>query len=98
MFAREYATGFRAVVMIAHLPALRDYPATYLSVASDGEPVRGTMTFRYTDSVTAAPPGWQPPNAPPEPAPDRLNPGRAVRRSGRRYDRVNNRAVVVAGA
>ncbi|MFI7220265.1 copper resistance protein CopC [Micromonospora maritima] len=65
---REYTVGFPAVVTIAHLPAVGEYTATYLSVASDGEPVRGTLTFRYTGSVTAAPPGWHPPDNEPEPA------------------------------
>ncbi|GAB3057109.1 copper resistance CopC family protein [Micromonospora schwarzwaldensis] len=65
---REYATGFPAVVTVAHLPAVGEYTATYLSVASDGEPVRGTLTFRYTGPVTAAPSGWRPPTDQPDPA------------------------------
>ncbi|MBY8870681.1 copper resistance protein CopC [Micromonospora sp. PLK6-60] len=65
---REYATGFPAVVTVAHLPAVGEYSVTYLSVASDGEAVRGTMKFRYTGPVTAAPQGWQPPTNQPDPA------------------------------
>lgn len=64
----EYATGFPAVVTVAHLPAVGEYTATYLSVASDGEPVRGTLTFRYTGPVTAAPTGWRPPTDQPDPS------------------------------
>ncbi|WP_433689143.1 copper resistance CopC family protein [Micromonospora carbonacea] len=65
---REYATGFPAVVKLAHLPAAGQYTVSYLSVASDGEPVRGTMSFRYTGRVTAAPQGWRPSTAGPDPA------------------------------
>ncbi|WP_420119126.1 copper resistance CopC family protein [Micromonospora sp.] len=65
---KEYSTGFPAVVTLAHLPAAGQYAVSYLSVASDGEPVRGTMTFRYTGRPTAAPSGWQPPVDQPDPA------------------------------
>ncbi|MGC4890552.1 copper resistance CopC family protein [Micromonospora sp. DT227] len=65
---REYATGFPAMVTVAHLPAVGEYTATYLSVASDGEPVRGTLTFRYTGPVTAEPTGWRPPTDQPDPS------------------------------
>ncbi|MEV0807637.1 copper resistance protein CopC [Micromonospora sp. NPDC050200] len=65
---REYATGFPAVVTLAHLPAAGQYSVSYLSVASDGEPVRGTMSFRYTGRATAPPPGWRPPTSQPDPS------------------------------
>ncbi|WP_246835128.1 copper resistance protein CopC [Micromonospora sp. MH33] len=65
---REYSMGFPAVVTLAHLPAVGQYSVSYLSVASDGEPVRGTMSFRYTGRVTAAPPGWRPPTNQPDPS------------------------------
>ncbi|MFE9655815.1 copper resistance protein CopC [Micromonospora sp. NPDC006431] len=65
---REYSTGFPAVVTLAHLPAAGQYSVSYLSVASDGEPVRGTMSFRYTGRVTAAAPGWRPPTSQPDPS------------------------------
>ncbi|MEV0155890.1 copper resistance protein CopC [Micromonospora sp. NPDC050686] len=65
---REYATGFPAVVALAHLPAVGEYSVTYLSVASDGEAVRGTMKFRYAGPVTAAPQGWRPPTDQPDPS------------------------------
>ncbi|MFI7604577.1 copper resistance protein CopC [Micromonospora sp. NPDC049366] len=64
---REYTTGFPAVVVIAHLPAPGRYSVSYLSMASDGDPVRGTLTFRYTGRATAAPHGWQPPTNQPDP-------------------------------
>ncbi|RQW99736.1 copper resistance CopC family protein [Micromonospora inaquosa] len=65
---REYTTGFPAVVAVAHLPAKGQYSVSYLSIASDGDTVRGTMTFRYDGPVTAAPQGWSPPSTQPDPA------------------------------
>ncbi|MEV1073634.1 copper resistance protein CopC [Micromonospora parva] len=65
---REYTTGFPATVAVAHLPAKGEYSVSYLSVASDGDPVRGTLTFRYDGPVTAAPKGWSPPTTQPDPA------------------------------
>jgi methionine-rich copper-binding protein CopC len=65
---REYNTGFPAVVALAHLPAAGQYSVSYLSVASDGDPVRGTVTFRYTGKPTATPPDWQPPTGQPDPS------------------------------
>ncbi|MEU5964095.1 copper resistance CopC family protein [Micromonospora parva] len=65
---REYTTGFPATVAVAHLPAKGEYSVSYLSVASDGDPVRGTVTFRYDGPVTAAPKGWSPPSTQPDPA------------------------------
>ena len=64
---REYTTGFPAVVAVAHLPAKGQYSVSYLSVASDGDTVRGTLTFRYDGRVTAAPKGWSPPSTQPDP-------------------------------
>ncbi|MEU6204027.1 copper resistance CopC family protein [Micromonospora musae] len=65
---REYSTGFPAVVRIAHLPRPGQYSVSYLTVASDGDTVRGATTFRYTGATTAAPRGWQPPTDQPDPA------------------------------
>ncbi|MGC4796393.1 copper resistance CopC family protein [Micromonospora saelicesensis] len=65
---REYTTGFPAVVSVAHLPAKGQYSVSYLSVASDGDTVRGTLTFRYDGRVTTAPKGWSPPSTQPDPA------------------------------
>ncbi|WP_444947611.1 copper resistance CopC family protein [Micromonospora ureilytica] len=65
---REYTTGFPAVVSVSHLPAKGQYSVSYLSVASDGDTVRGTLTFRYDGRVTAAPKGWSPPSTQPDPA------------------------------
>ncbi|GAB3841866.1 hypothetical protein GCM10029963_13890 [Micromonospora andamanensis] len=65
---REYTTGFPVVVTLAHLPAAGQYSVSYLSVASDGDPVRGTVTFRYTGKPTDAPSNWQPPTGQPDPS------------------------------
>lgn len=65
---RLYHTGFPAMVTVAHWPAKGRYTASYLSVASDGEAVRGTVTFDYQGRTTAAPAGWTAPTAGPEPA------------------------------
>ncbi|GGO27016.1 copper resistance CopC family protein [Micromonospora parathelypteridis] len=65
---RLYHTGFPAMVTVAHWPAKGRYTANYLSVASDGEAVRGTVTFDYQGPSTAAPAGWTAPTAGPEPA------------------------------
>ncbi|MFC4017749.1 hypothetical protein ACFOW4_07300 [Micromonospora sp. GCM10011542] len=64
---RLYHTGFPAVVSVAHWPAKGRYTASYLSVASDGEPVRGEVTFDYQGPTTAAPAGWAAPTDGPAP-------------------------------
>ncbi|WP_405433670.1 copper resistance protein CopC [Micromonospora sp. NBC_00617] len=56
------------MVALAHLPAKGQYSVSYLSIASDGDTVRGTMTFRYSGRATAAPQGWSPPTNQPDPA------------------------------
>ncbi|MEV7327766.1 copper resistance protein CopC [Micromonospora sp. NPDC093244] len=65
---RLYHTGFPAMVTVAHWPAKGRYTASYLSVASDGEAVRGEVTFDYQGRGTAAPAGWSAPTNGPEPA------------------------------
>ncbi|WP_330437736.1 copper resistance protein CopC [Micromonospora sp. NBC_00821] len=65
---RLYHTGFPAMVTVAHWPAKGRYTASYLSVASDGEAVRGEVTFDYQGPGTPAPAGWSVPTAGPDPA------------------------------
>jgi methionine-rich copper-binding protein CopC len=65
---RVYNTGFPAMLTVAHWPEKGIYTATYLSVASDGEPVRGTLTFTYNGPSTTAPGGWAPPTDEPSAA------------------------------
>ncbi|WP_328416006.1 copper resistance protein CopC [Micromonospora sp. NBC_00389] len=64
---RLYHAGFPAMVSVAHWPAKGRYTASYLSVASDGEAVRGSVTFDYQGSGTAAPAGWTAPTDGPAP-------------------------------
>ncbi|WP_167454889.1 copper resistance CopC family protein [Micromonospora arborensis] len=63
---RLYHTGFPALVTVAHWPAKGRYTASYLSVASDGEAVRGDVTFDYQGPSTPAPAGWVAPTAGPD--------------------------------
>ncbi|NYH41474.1 hypothetical protein HNR22_001201 [Micromonospora jinlongensis] len=63
---RLYHTGFPAMVTVAHWPAKGRYTASYLSVASDGEAVRGNVTFDYQGPSTRAPAGWVVPTAGPD--------------------------------
>jgi methionine-rich copper-binding protein CopC len=65
---RLYHTGFPAMVPVAHWPTKGDYVASYLSVASDGEEVQGTVKFHYNGPTTPAPAGWTPPTNGPDPA------------------------------
>lgn len=63
-----YHTGYSAFVQVAHWPEKGEYTASYLSVASDREPVRGTVKFSYSGTPTAAPQGWTPPTNAADPA------------------------------
>ncbi|MGI5215997.1 copper resistance CopC family protein [Plantactinospora sp. CA-290183] len=65
---RAYHTGYAALVKVAHWPATGRYTVDYLSVASDGEAVRGSLKFVYRGPVTPAPAGWSPPTNTADPA------------------------------
>ncbi|WP_127502469.1 copper resistance CopC family protein [Actinoplanes solisilvae] len=65
---RQYTTGFPARVAVAHFPATGEYKIDYLSRASDGDSVHGTVTFKYTGPTTPAPSGWTPPTNQADPA------------------------------
>lgn len=56
---RLYHVGFPVKVPVGYWPEQGLYTARYLSVASDGEEVRGELRFTYTGPATAAPAGWQ---------------------------------------
>ncbi|MEU8195189.1 copper resistance protein CopC [Microbispora amethystogenes] len=56
-----YNTGFPAVVPVAYWPERGEYVVHYLSIASDGEPVKGELRFTYKGRTTAAPKGWKAP-------------------------------------
>ncbi|KXK60633.1 hypothetical protein AWW66_17900 [Micromonospora rosaria] len=63
-----YHTGFPAMLPVTHWPAKGRYTATYLSVASDGDQVRGSVVFDYQGPTSAPPPGWTAPTSEPAPA------------------------------
>ncbi|MGW5263431.1 copper resistance protein CopC [Microbispora sp. NPDC004025] len=62
-----YNTGFPAEIPIAYWPERGEYVVRYLSIASDGEPVRGELRFTYKGRTSGAPKGWQAPDNEPDP-------------------------------
>jgi methionine-rich copper-binding protein CopC len=64
---RTYTVGYEAVVPIAYWPEVGDYKVTFVSVATDGEPVRGDFTFKYDGAVTTAPGDFRPQKNEPDP-------------------------------
>ncbi|MEU6414694.1 copper resistance protein CopC [Microbispora sp. NPDC046933] len=61
-----YNTGFPAVIPVAYWPERGEYVVRYLSIASDGEPVRGELRFTYKGKTSAPPTGWQAPDNEPD--------------------------------
>ncbi|PWK31694.1 hypothetical protein BC793_13243 [Actinoplanes xinjiangensis] len=81
---RAYHVGYPAIVPIAHWPAAGPYLVEYMSVASDGDAVRGSVKFEYNGPTTAAPPGWSPPtNTPPQALLDQIGNGHGGGDTGR---------------
>ncbi|GAB3142945.1 copper resistance protein CopC [Microbispora hainanensis] len=62
-----YNTGFPAEVPVAYWPERGEYVVRYLSIASDGEPVRGELRFTYKGRTSEPPRGWQAPDNEPDP-------------------------------
>ncbi|MBB2747319.1 UNVERIFIED_ORG: hypothetical protein FHR35_007198 [Microbispora rosea subsp. rosea] len=62
-----YNTGFPAEVPVAYWPERGKYVVRYLSIASDGEPVRGELRFTYKGKTSGPPKGWQAPHNEPDP-------------------------------
>jgi methionine-rich copper-binding protein CopC len=58
---RVYNIGFPALLTVSHWPEKGAYAATYLSIASDRESVKGSVKFSYDGAITPAPAGWVPP-------------------------------------
>ena len=50
---RWYDQGYGVVVPLVHLPAAGTYEVAYSSVATDGEEVKGSMSFTYRGAATA---------------------------------------------
>ncbi|MFY1701322.1 copper resistance protein CopC [Micromonospora sp. WMMA1923] len=65
-----YHTGFPTLLAVSHWPVTGRYTASYLSIASDGDEVRGSLTFDYQGPTGAAPAGWVAPTS--QAAPDLL--------------------------
>jgi methionine-rich copper-binding protein CopC len=64
---RTYNTAYAALVPIAYWPETGVYTVTYVSVATDGEPVRGEYTFTYGGALTPAPADFRPQKNEPDP-------------------------------
>jgi methionine-rich copper-binding protein CopC len=65
--SRTYNTGYAALIPIAYWPEVGVYKVTFVSVATDGEPVRGDFTFNYQGSIVAAPGDFRPQKNEPDP-------------------------------
>jgi methionine-rich copper-binding protein CopC len=64
---RAYSTAYSAMIPIAYWPEAGDYKVEYLSVATDGQPVRGEFTFAYTGPVSELPADFVPQRSEPDP-------------------------------
>jgi methionine-rich copper-binding protein CopC len=64
---RAYTVAYPALVPIAYWPETGLYTVTYLSVATDGEPVRGEYTFTYSGPTETIPADFRPQKAEPDP-------------------------------
>ncbi|GIH67021.1 copper resistance CopC family protein [Microbispora siamensis] len=61
-----YNTGYPAEIPVAYWPKQGEYVVRYLSIASDGEPVRGELRFTYKGRTSGPPKGWQAPDNEPD--------------------------------
>jgi methionine-rich copper-binding protein CopC len=64
---RAYSTAYSAKVPIAYWPEVGDYKVQFVSVATDGQPVRGEFTFSYAGAVTPLPADYSPQGNEPDP-------------------------------
>jgi methionine-rich copper-binding protein CopC len=64
---RSYSTAYSARIPIAYWPEVGEYTVEYLSVATDGQPVRGKITFTYSGPVSPLPADFRPQRAEPDP-------------------------------
>jgi methionine-rich copper-binding protein CopC len=64
---RSYDTAYAAQIPIAYWPVAGEYKVTYLSVATDGQPVRGEFTFTYSGPTSTLPPNFRPQRSEPDP-------------------------------
>jgi methionine-rich copper-binding protein CopC len=64
---RTYSTAYSAQIPIAYWPEVGEYKVEYISVASDGQPVRGQVTFTYSGPVSEVPADFRPARSEPDP-------------------------------
>jgi methionine-rich copper-binding protein CopC len=64
---RAYSVAYPALVPIAYWPETGVYTVSYLSVATDGEPVRGEFTFTYSGPTETIPADFRPQKSEPDP-------------------------------
>jgi hypothetical protein len=64
---RSYTVAYSADLPIAYWPETGEYKVTYISVATDGEPVRGEFTFTYSGAVQPLPADFRPQKSEPDP-------------------------------
>jgi methionine-rich copper-binding protein CopC len=64
---RAYTVAYPALIPIAYWPENGDYKVTFLSVATDNEPVRGEYSFNYTGALSTQPADFRPQKNEPDP-------------------------------
>src|SRR5690606_11968890 len=64
---RTYTTAYSARIPIAYWPEVGEYKVEFISVASDGQPVRGQITFTYSGAVSPQPANYRPQRSEPDP-------------------------------
>jgi methionine-rich copper-binding protein CopC len=64
---KAYTTAYSAKIPIAYWPETGAYKVQFLSVATDGEPVRGDFTFTYTGATSEVPADFSPQRSEPDP-------------------------------
>ena len=64
---RRYDTAYSALIPIAYWPEAGVYKVSFVSVATDGEPVRGEFSFTYDGALSPAPPDFRPQKNEPDP-------------------------------
>lgn len=64
---RTYSLAYSAIVPVAYWPETGVYTVTFVSVATDGEPVRGEVKFTYSGAITPLPADYRPQRSEPDP-------------------------------
>jgi methionine-rich copper-binding protein CopC len=64
---RNYSVAYSAIVPVAYWPEAGEYTISFVSVATDGEPVRGEVKFTYSGAITTPPADYHPQKNEPDP-------------------------------